>query len=460
MCHFGLDSRRTLWFLCRMAKTFKSWDVDQVVLLPPSVQELVPAGHLAHFVRDLVRESLDVSAILNPYTEDRGFPPYDPTMMTALLLYAYSQGIYASRRIAKACEERVDVMAVTARQSPDFRTISDFRKRHLPALGGLFTQVLQLCQKAGLVRLGHVALDGTKIRANASKHKAMSYSRMQTAEPVLAAEVAQWLEKAAASDAHEDAAYGVDRRGDELPAWVTNKQHRVEKIRAAKAALEAEAQAHAPGKKRTTDLPSDRPRRGRPAKNPPGTPHDRAQRNFTDPDSRIMKTQDGFIQGYNAQAAVDAAHQVIVAQGLTNQASDAHQLEPMLVHIKANTGRQARELSADAGYCFEHNLTALNRRHVRGYVATGRQKHGAASAVGMRKTVPRTRVHAMTIRLRRAGYRSRYRLRKQVVEPVFGQIKQARGFRQFLLRGLLQVAGEWSLLCSVHNMLKLAAARG
>ena len=460
MRHFGLDSECALWFLCRMAKTFKSWDVDQVVLLPPSVQELVPAGHLAHFVRDLVRESLDVSAILKPYTEDRGFPPYDPTMMTALLLYAYSQGGYASRRIAKACEERVDVMAVTARQSPDFRTISDFRKRHLPALGGLFTQVLQLCQKAGLVRLGHVALDGTKIRANASKHKAMSYSRMQTAEPALAAEVAQWLAKAAASDAHEDAAYGVDRRGDELPEWVTNKQHRVEKIRAAKAALEAEAQANASGKTRTADLPSDRPRRGRPAKNPPGTPHDRAQRNFTDPDSRIMKTQDGFIQGYNAQAAVDAEHQVIVAQGLSNQASDAQQLEPMLAHIRRNMGRQARELSADAGYCSEHNLTVLVRRHVRGYVATGRHQHGAAAAVGRRKTVPRTRVHAMTIRLKRAGYRSRYRLRKQVVEPVFGQIKQARGFRQFLLRGLSQVAGEWSLLCSVHNMLKLAGARG
>ena len=174
----------------------------------------------------------------------------------------------------------------------------------------------------------------------------------------------------------------------------------------------------------------------------------------------VSATQDGFIQGYNAQAAVDAEHQVIVAQGLTNQASDTHQLEPMLASIKANMGRQARELSADAGYCSEHNLTALARRHVRGYVATGRQPHGTASAAGRRKTIPRTRVHAMTIRLKRAGYRSRYRLRKQVVEPVFGQMKQARGFRQFLLRGLSQVAGEWSLLCSVHNMLKLAGARG
>ena len=440
----------------RMAKTFKSWDIDQVLLLPPSVQELVPAGHLAHFVRDLVRESLDVSAILKTYTEDRGFPPYDPTMMVAVLLYAYSQGLYASRRIAKACEERVDFMAVTARQSPDFRTISDFRKRHLLALGGLFTQVLQLCQQTGLVTLGHVALDGTKIRANASKHKAMSYGRVRTAEPELAAEVARWLAEATASDVREDAAYGVDRRGDELPEWVTHKQQRLEKIRAAKTALEVEAAVRA----RKETAPSDRPRRGRPAKNPPGTPHARAQRNFTDPDSRIMKARDGFIQGYNAQAAVDAAHQVIVAQGLTNQASDAPQLEPMLASIKANMGRQARELSADAGYCSEHNLTVLVRRHVRGYVATGRQQHGAASAVGRRTTIPRTQVHAMTIRLKRAGYRSRYRLRKQVVEPVFGQIKHARGFRQFLLRGQSQVAGEWSLVCSAHNLLKLAGARG
>jgi len=457
--YFELDSQRALWFLDRMAKTFKSWDVDQVILLPPSVHELVPAGHLAHFVRDLVRESLDLSAILKTYTEDRGFPPYDPTMMVALLLYAYSQGLYASRRIAKACEERVDVMAVTARQQPDVRTISDFRKRHLSALGGLFTQVLQLCQKAGLVTWGHVALDGTTIRANASKHKAMSYGRMKQAEPALAAEVARWLTEATSSDTREDDKYGVDRRGDELPEWVRSKQQRLEKIRAAQAALEADAQDDARTKKRTNASHANRPRRGRPAKHPAGTPSDRAQRNFTDPDSRSMKTQDGFVQGYNAQAAVDAKHQVIVAQGLTTQASDAHQLVPMLAHIRRNTGRQARELSADAGYCSEHNLTALNRCHVRGYVATGRQPHGEASATGARKTVPRTRVHAMKIRLRRAGYRSRYRLRKQVVEPVFGQIKQARGFRQFLLRGLSQVANEWSVVCSVHNVLKLARAR-
>ena len=438
-----------------MATTFREWNLQQNLLFPPSVLDLVPEGHLAHFVRDTVVEDLDLSEILDTYTEERGYPPYHPTMMTALLLYAYCQGIYSSRRMAKACQERVDFMAVTAMQTPDFRTISDFRKRHLKALDGLFAQVLRLCQRAGLVSLGHVALDGTKVRANASKHKAMSYSRMKKAEAKLAAEVARWLAEAEATDAREDEEYGVDRRGDELPDWVANKQKRLEKIREAKAALEAEAQAEAAAKKRKD---GDRPR-GRPPKQPPGTPKNSAQRNFTDPDSRIMKTRDGFIQAYNAQAAVDSDHQVIVAQGLTNNASDAHQLEPMLDQIKANTGRQTRELSADAGYCYEHNLKALNRRHIRGYVATGRQKHGDASAAGARKTQPGTRVHHMRIRLSRAGHRSRYRYRKRVVEPVFGQIKHGRGFTQFLLRGVTQVTGEWSLLCSAHNLLKLAGAR-
>ena len=431
-----------------MAKTFKSWDVDQLVLLPPSVHELVPAGHLAHFVRDLVRDSLDVSAILKSYPDDRGFPPYDPTMMTALLLYAYCQGLYATRRIAKACEERVDVMAVTARQNPDFRTISDFRKRHLPALGGLFTQVLQLCQKAGLVTLGHVALDGTKLKANASKHKAMSYGRMQKTEAELAATVQGWLEKAETLDAREDVEWSRARRGDELPTWVADKQARLEKIRHAKAALEAEARASA----------AAAPQDGRPAPRPPGIPHDKTQRNFTDPESRIMKTTNGFVQGYNAQAAVDAASQIIVAHRVTAAANDHQQLAAMVAQIKQNTGRQAREVSADAGYCSEANLRELTRRHIRGYVATGRQHHGQASAGGSRQAKVGTRTRAMQVKLRRGGYRSRYRLRKQTVEPVFGQIKQARGFRQVLLRGIEKVTQEWSLVCLAHNLLKLAKA--
>ncbi len=449
-----------MWFLCRMANTFRSWDVDQMMLLPPSVHELVPAGHLAHFVRDLVRDSLDLSAIVKTYTEDRGCPPYDPVMMTALLLDAYCQGSYASRRIARACEERVDFMAVTARQTPDFRTVSDFRKRHLTTLGELFTQGLKLCQAAGLVQLGHVALDGTKLKANASKHKAMSYGRMQKTEAELAAAVQGWLQKAAALDAREDAELGRDRRGDELPEWVANKQARLEKIRHAKAALEAAARAEAVATRQPpTGHAEGHPPRGRPlTHHPPGIPRDWAQRNVTDPDSRIMKTADGFVQGYNAQAAVDAVSQIIVAQRVTNAPNDQQQLAPLIAQIKQNTGRQAREVSADAGYCSEANLRELTRRHIRGYVATGRQQHGHASADGTRQAKGGTRTRAMQVKLRRGGHRSRYRLRKQTVEPVFGQIKQARGFRQVLLRGIEKVTQEWSLVCLAHNLLKLAKA--
>lgn len=437
-----------------MSKTFRSWDVDQIWLLPPSVQDLVPAGHVAHFVRDTVRDGLDLSEIMDAYDEERGYPPYHPGMMVALLLYAYSQGVYSSRRIARACEERLDFAAVTGLQRPDFRTISDFRKRHLAALGRLFQQVLKLCRLAGLVKLGHVALDGTKIRANASKHKAMSYGRMVKAEPALAAEVELWLKEAAQADQVEDRAHGAERRGDETPEWVANKQRRLEKIRAAKAALEAEARAAAAAKVPDQGEPSG----SRAARSPDEPrPADKAQRNFTDPESRIMKTNDGFIQGYNAQAAVDAEAQVIVAHDLSNAATDQKQLAPMVGAIRSNLGRNPDELSADAGYCSEDNLRTLARRRINAYIATGRQRHGTTAAVAQRTSKRGSMLARMATKLKRAGHRSRYRLRKQVVEPVFGQIKQARGFRQFLLRGLDNVKAEWALLCTVHNLLKLAA---
>lgn len=417
-----------------MAKTFREWNVEQSWLLPPSVKDFVPADHLAHFIRDTVREQLDLSEIVAPYErEERGYPPYHPVMMTALLLYAYCQGIYSSRRIERACEERVDFMAVTGLNRPDFRTISDFRKRHLEALKGLFVQVLKLCQRAGLVRLGHVALDGTKIKANASKHKAMSYGRMLESERRLKAEVRQWFEQAEALDEEEDRRHGGRRRGDELPQWVADKERRIEKIREAKAALEAEARAA--GKE---------------------APAPKAQRNFTDPESRIMVSGKEFVQAYNAQAAVDAQAQVIVAQSLSNSATDVQHLAPLVKQIKQNTGRQAEELSADAGYCSEGNLALLARHHINGYLATGRQSHSEATGIGKRRGGKRTA--AMRLKLARGGRRSRYRLRKCVVEPVFGQVKQARGFRQFLLRGLTNVQAEWSLLCTVHNLLKLAQA--
>jgi len=430
-----------------MAKTFRAWDPEQRWLLPPAIEEFVPPGHLAHFVRELIRAELDLSGILAVYDDERGQPPYHPVMMTALLLYAYCQGVYASRRIAQACEQRLDFMAVTALAQPDFRTISDFRKRHLAALSGLFTQVLTLCARAGLVKLGHVALDGTKVKANASKHKAMSYRRMKQAEAALGTEVAAWLERAAAADAADDTALGADQRGDELPAWVREKQQRLAKIRAAKAALEADAA-------RAADERDDDP----PPNAPPPVPSDKAQRNFTDPDSRIMKGPDGFVQAYNAQAAVDAESHVIVAQFVTPQATDAPQFEPLVVQIKANTGRQAAEVSADAGYCSEHNLRVAQRRHIRAYIATGRQRHGQASATNARSGGVSGLVAAMRQRLRRGGWRSRYRLRKGTVEPVFGIMKHGRGFRQFLLRGARKVAGEWSLVTTAHNLHKLAAA--
>jgi IS5 family transposase len=375
-------------------------------------------------------------------------------MMTALLLYAYSQGIYSSRRIDRACHERIDFMAVTGLSYPDFRTISEFRKRHLGALSGLFVQVLGLCRKAGLVKLGHVALDGTKIKANASKHKAMSYGRMRGAEEKLAAEVAGWMKKAAAQDAAEDRQHGGERRGDELPDWVANKERRLAKIREAKAALEAEAQAAAgQGAGEDSEVAAKRGRKGQP---PSGVPEDNAQRNFTDPESRIMKTKDGFIQGYNAQAVVDAEHQIIVSCDLTNQGTDSAQLLPLIDQIKANTEVLPKQVSADAGYASDANLKGLEEREIDGFVAAGRQKHGtAAPAAG--KAKEGSRLAAMAQKIAGQGYDSPYRLRKQTVEPVFGQIKQARGFRQFLLRGLDKVKQEWVLVCTAHNLLKLTA---
>jgi len=442
-----------------MSKTFRDWSLDQALLLPPSVHDFVPAGHLSRFVVALVTEELDLSTILASYKGEKGQPPYHPAMMVALLLYAYAVGIYSSRRIAKACIERVDFMAIVALDAPDFRTTSEFRRRHLVALSALFVQVLKLCEQAGLVKLGHVALDGTKINANASKHKAMSYERMQKREPELQAEVDGWLKAAEAADAAEDAAFGVDRRGDEMPDWVADKQARLAKIRQAKAELEAEAKAKAAAEQAAREKKDgDKLRPGRKAVPPSDVPEPKAQRNFTDPDSRILKTKDGYIQGYNAQAAVDAQEQIIVAHTLSNNGNDQAQLAPLLDATKANLGRNPDEVSADAGYCSAANLRTLIRRRIKGYIATGRQKHGTKSATGKRSVKPGSLLARMNIRLKRGGHRSRYRLRKQVVEPVFGQIKQARGFRQFLLRGIDKVKAEWAMICTAHNLRKLALA--
>ncbi|OYW09996.1 MAG: IS5/IS1182 family transposase [Rhodospirillales bacterium 12-71-4] len=383
-----------------MSKTFRPWDVDQTWLLPRSVHEFVPPGHLAHFVRDTVREALDLSAIVGVYKGEQGQPPYHPGMLVALLLYGYSRGFYSSRQLARACEERTDVMAVTGLNRPDFRTISDFRRRHLGALSDLFVQVLRLCQAAGLVKLGHVAVDGTKLRANASRHKAMSYRHMMSQEPKLAAEVQSWLDQADAADAAEDAQHGAGRRGDEMPDWMADKQRRLARIRAAKAQLEAEAKAE------------------------PGS----------------------------------TAHQIIVAQRLATNPADYAALLPLVDQARANLGRKHREVSGDSGFATEANLAGLADRGVRPYLSPGRIRHGETDPTAGRVLKRKPLMQAMADTIRKAGRRSRYRLRKQVVEPVFGPIKQARGFRQFLLRGLTNVRGEWAMLCTVHNLLKLHRA--
>jgi len=442
-----------------MSKHFRPWKIDQPHLLPPSVQDFVAEDHLSRFVVALVRECLDLSGITARYTSGLGQPPFDPRMMTALLLNAYASGVYSSRRIAKAAQERADFMMIVALDPPDFRTISDFRKRHLKALAELFVQVLRLAEKAGLAKLGHVALDGTKIKANASKHKAMSYARMKQREAELQAEVDRWLKAAEAADADEDTVHG-DKRGDEMPAWVADKEKRLAKIRAAMAALEADAKSAAEDKRRI-DAEKERQREaenrkktGR--KTPPRTdaPDGKAQRNFTDPESRVLLTRDGFIQGYNAQAAVDSGHQIIVAHVLTQSASDHRQLVPLIDGIAANLGRKPKEASADSGYLSEANLQSLADRGIAGYVAMGRAQHPTRQT----RNVGGPLMQAMRRKLKRAGWRSRYRLRKQIVEPVFGQIKQARGFRQFLLRGVDAVAAEWAMICTAHNLTKLAKA--
>ena len=460
-----------------MSKTFRAWKIDQPLLLPLSVQDFVANDHLARFVLTLIVDELDLIEIVAAYSNEKGQPPFNPHMMTALLLYAYCRGIYSSRRIAQACRERVDFMSIIALDPPDFRTISNFRKRHLKALAGLFVQVLKLCEKAGLVKLGHVALDGSKIKANASKHKAMSYERMEKRAAELEAEVAKWLSSAEAADAGEDKLYGRDKTGEEMPDWVADKKRRAETIRAAKAALEAEAKAAAEAKvKEEAAAEEKRQAEGRKKPGPKaasrsGEPDPKAQKNFTDPESRIMKSKDGFVQAFNAQAAVDAEAQVIVAQGVTQDANDRRQLVPMTDAIQTNLGRKPEQLSADSGYCSDANIEALETRGIDGYIATGRAKDAAASTAEASAAAPPagdcpaaspepasapTRVEAMREKIKAGGHDSPYRLRKQLPEPVFGQIKQARGFRQFLLRGLEKVHAEWSIVCTAHNLLKLA----
>ena len=446
-----------------MSKHYRPWKIDAAQLLPPSVQDYVPKDHPSRFIVALVREHVDLSGIEASYASVFGQPAFHPALMVALLLNGYASGISSSRRLAKACRERADFMMIVAGDPPDFRTISDFRKRHLSALKALFVQVLKLCEAAGLVQLGHVAFDGSKIRANASKHKAMSYGRMEARASELEAKVDTWLAAADAADAAEDKLHGRDKLGDELPVWVADKKRRAAKIRAAQAELEAEARAACEAKAKAAAEAEEkrqaegRRKPGKPAAPPSPEPDPKAQKNFTDPQSRIMKSKDGFVQAYNGQIAVDAQAQVIVACDVTQSAADSGQLLGMADAVEANLGRKPEQASADAGYCSEANLAGLEERKIDAYVATGRAREAVAAATGSAQEAKApTRVEAMRTKIRSGGHASPYRLRKQVVEPVFGQIKQARGFRQFLLRGIEKVRGEWALVCTAHNLLKLA----
>jgi transposase len=443
-----------------MSKTFRPWEVRQGFLLPPSLLDWLPEHHLARFILDVVEE-LDLRPIYETYEKElRGYPPYEPKMMVALLLYAYCAGIISSRKIERKTQEDVAFRVLAANQSPDHSRISAFRRRHGVHFENLFVQVLKLCVKAGLVKLGHVALDGTKLKANASKHKAMSYERMQKEEERLREKVKALLAQAEAADAEEDARYGKGKRGDELPEELRRAETRLQRIREAKKALEAEAKAAVEEDKRDDDDDGPPPAEDLPHHTVPhtaeGAPTPKAQRNFTDPDSRIMKAGATFVQGFNAQAAVDAEHQVIVAQALTNQPPDAEHLAPLVERMAENVEGLPRHLSADAGYFSAGTVRWVESLDIEPYIATGRQKHGEGPPqVKGRPPAGLTPRQRMARKLATKRGKEVYRMRKAIVEPVFGQIKEARGIRGLLRRGLKAAREEWALICATHNLLKL-----
>jgi transposase len=430
-----------------MTKGYRPYLPEQDFLLPPNPREWLAEDHLAYFVSDVV-DQLDLSPMHAVYGEEqRGQPPYDPRMMTKLLVYGYCVGVFSARKMAQRLREDVGFRMLAAGYEPDFRTLSDFRKMHLKTLQGFFEEVLKITLEAGAMKLGRVALDGTKIKANASKHKAMSYERMKHQEKAIREQVRELLAQAAASDASEDARYGKDRRGDELPEELRRHESRLERIREAKRAVEQRAKEKAEG---AGELAGD------------AQPKAKDQYNFTDPESRIMKSNEGFVQAYNAQAVVEAGFQLIVGQAVTQAANDKEQMQPMMDATEQQSGQRPEELLADSGYCSEKNLEHLDAageatKHIEAYVATGRQKHGPESAVCPRGPLPKdaTRVDRMKRKLETKAGAAIYAARKAIVEPVFGQIKQVRGFRRFSLRGIVKVQAEWALVCLTHNILKL-----
>jgi transposase len=457
-----------------MSRIYMSYDPEQRLLMPADLREWLPEEHLALFVSDVV-EQLDLSKIVDWYErgDGRGRPPYHPLMMVKLLVYGYCTGRVSSRKIEKATYEDVAFRVLACNQHPDHDSIAEFRKQHLEELAKLFAQVLRMCEQAGMVKLGQVAIDGSKLRANASKHKAMSYERMCAKEEQLAAEVARLLEEAAATDEREDQEYGKGRRGDELPPELARRESRLRKIREAKAALEAEAKEKAKAAAAVAQgkLEARKQREEETGKKTPGRvpqvpdveaakPEAKAQRNFTDPESRIMKDSatGSFEQSYNAQIAVDSQAQIIVAASLTQEVNDKQQLVPMLTAVKENLGQLPEKVTADAGYFSAAAVTNEALSSVDLYVTPDSGKKTEAAellAVAPASTEDQAVIEAMREKLKTVAGREVYKQRKLIVEPVFGQVKEVRGFRRFSFRGLRKNQAEWALICLTHNLLKL-----
>jgi transposase len=442
-----------------MSKTYRDWSPGQAYLFPPSPQDWLPEDDLVYFLLDIVA-SLNLSSFTAHYERElRGQPPFHPRMMVALLLYCYATGTRSSRRIMRRCHVDVACRVIVGQDIPDFRTISDFRKAHLARLETLFVEVLKLCALSGLVRVGTIALDGTKVKANASRHKAMSYDRMKSEEARLKEEIARLLAEARAADEAEDLRHGPDRHGDELPDELARRQSRLAKIQGARKLLEERARIEA-----AEEAARRQAEERSPPKVPPSeaVPDPKDQINFTDPESRIMRSSNkGWDQCGNAQAVTND-HQIILAADVTHQANDVRQMVPMVDQTRANLDAAGvveaiKAMVGDAGHYSETNATSLEGRGIEPYLATERLKHSEKVASAPRGRIPKglTAKQRMARKLRTKVGREIYARRKGMIEPIFGQLKQVLGFRQFSMRGLSSMRGEWRLMATVHNLLKL-----
>jgi transposase len=442
-----------------MTKTYRDWSSDQSYLFPPSPHDWLPEGDLVYFLTDTVA-TLDLSPIFDHYERElRGQPPFHPRMMVALLLYCYATGTRSSRKIMRRCQVDLACRVIVGEDIPDFRTISDFRKIHLTRLEALFVEVLKLCALAGLAKVGTIALDGTKVKANASRHKAMSYDRMKAEEERLKQEVAKLLAEAKAADEAEDQQHGPDRHGDELPDELARRQSRLAKIQQARRLLEERARIEAAEEAARRQAEGKSPPKVAPSE---AVPDPKDQINFTDPESRIMKASNkGWDQCGNAQAVTNE-HQIILAADVTDQANDVRQAVPMVDQTRANLDAAGvkdaiKAALGDAGYYSETNATDLKLRGIEAYLATERLKHNEKVASAPRGRIPKglSPKQRMARKLRTKVGREMYAKRKGMIEPIFGQLKQVLGLRQFSMRGLASMRGEWRLMATVHNLLKL-----